>query len=144
MVSSSPRISIIKILMQLSFKFTRVHVSLTTFSSVKTLPTCGFYLQRSGNLQSCFSKRRPMLKALEQPYTEPHEILDRGDKTVTLQKPTKVSTDSVKPAFIVKEVPASVPAAPSVPTNTPFPISTSPLVQELRPVPREDFVSGMF
>ena len=68
----------------------------------KELSTCSHAFLREG----------PILKALQQPYTGPYEIIERDEKTITLKirnRPTKVSIDRVKPAFIFQDEEVSLP-----------------------------------
>ena len=64
----------------------------------KELKNCKFVFLHEGGI----------LRALQPPYSGPHEVLERSDKTMILKikgKPTKVSIDRVKPAFIFNEHP---------------------------------------
>lgn len=48
--------------------------------------------------------------SLSQPYTGPHEVLSRGDKTITIDingRKSCVSLDRVKPAFVSSDLPVS-------------------------------------
>ncbi|GFW32519.1 retrovirus-related Pol polyprotein from transposon 17.6 [Trichonephila clavipes] len=49
---------------------------------------------------------------LSQPYTGPHEVLSRNDKHITIKingKKSCVSLDRVKPAFVFKDLPDTIP-----------------------------------
>ncbi|GFT08819.1 transposon Tf2-6 polyprotein [Trichonephila clavipes] len=50
--------------------------------------------------------------SLSQPYTGPHEVLSRNDKHITINingKKSCVSLDRVKPAFVFKDLPDTIP-----------------------------------
>ncbi|GFT45979.1 transposon Tf2-6 polyprotein [Trichonephila clavipes] len=50
--------------------------------------------------------------SLSQPYTGPHEVLSRNDKHITINingKKSCVSLDRVKPAFVFKDLPETIP-----------------------------------
>ncbi|GFS75211.1 integrase catalytic domain-containing protein [Trichonephila clavipes] len=50
--------------------------------------------------------------SLSQPYTGPHEVLSRNDKHITIKingKKSCVSLDRVKPAFVFKDLPDTIP-----------------------------------
>ncbi|GFX20604.1 transposable element Tc1 transposase [Trichonephila clavipes] len=50
--------------------------------------------------------------SLSQPYTGPHEVLSRNDKRITINingKKSCVSLDRVKPAFVFKDLPDTIP-----------------------------------
>ncbi|GFX85337.1 retrovirus-related Pol polyprotein from transposon 412 [Trichonephila clavipes] len=50
--------------------------------------------------------------SLSQPYTGPHEVLSRNDKHITINingKKSCVSLDKVKPAFVFKDLPDTIP-----------------------------------
>ncbi|GFS77856.1 retrovirus-related Pol polyprotein from transposon 412 [Trichonephila clavipes] len=50
--------------------------------------------------------------SLSQPYTGPHEVLSRNDKHITINingKKSRVSLDRVKPAFVFKDLPDTIP-----------------------------------
>ncbi|GFT23990.1 retrovirus-related Pol polyprotein from transposon 412 [Trichonephila clavipes] len=57
----------------------------------------------------CVDKVSP---SLSQPYTGPHEVLSRNDKHITINingKKSCVSLDRVKPAFVFKDLPDTIP-----------------------------------
>ncbi|XP_058808533.1 uncharacterized protein LOC131674064 [Phymastichus coffea] len=98
-----------------------------------------FVFKELSKCSYAFLKQGPFLKALQPPYTDPYEIMDRNTKTTTLKicnKPTKVSIDRVKPAFILQDdvtpVPVSVPDVVStepipVPVSIPDAVPTEPI-----------------
>ncbi|GFU64526.1 transposon Ty3-I Gag-Pol polyprotein [Trichonephila clavipes] len=50
--------------------------------------------------------------SLSQPYTGPHEVLSRNNKHITINingKKSCVSLDRVKPAFVFKDLPDTIP-----------------------------------
>ncbi|RWS00642.1 uncharacterized protein B4U80_01637 [Leptotrombidium deliense] len=54
-----------------------------------------------------------LISSLEKPYTGPHKVISRTDKTFTIIKHGKsmtVSIDRVKPAFILDDVDCTLPA----------------------------------
>lgn len=60
--------------------------------------------------------------ALQPPYTGPHEVLERGDKTFKILvrgKPTTVSVDRLKPAYQLVDDSPTTPSSPV--THTPAP-----------------------
>ena len=59
-----------------------------------------------------FLREGPFLRALQVPYAGPYEVLNRSDKTMTLNikgKSTTVTIDRVKPAFILDDRPSPTP-----------------------------------
>ncbi|XP_058801476.1 uncharacterized protein LOC131670116 [Phymastichus coffea] len=84
-----------------------------------------FVFKELSKCSHAFLKQGPFLKALQPPYTGPYEVMDRNAKTITLKicnnKPTKVSIDRVKPAFILQDdvTPVPVPVFVSVPDAVP-------------------------
>lgn len=60
----------------------------------KDLATCDYVFLRDDSLRG----------ALQPPYSGPHRVISRGDKTVSILfngKPVNVSLDRVKPAFVM-------------------------------------------
>ncbi|GFV40340.1 hypothetical protein TNCV_2817741 [Trichonephila clavipes] len=60
----------------------------------------------------CSSVLTKFPPSLSQPYTGPHEILSRNDKHITINingKKSCVSLDRVKPAFVFKDLPDTIP-----------------------------------
>lgn len=76
-----------------------------------------FVFKELSKCSHVFLREGPVLRALQPPYTGPHEVLDRDEKTITLKihgKPNKVSIDRVKPAYILQDnVPTPIPMAKS-------------------------------
>lgn len=107
-----------------------------------------FVFKELSKCSHVFLKEGPILKALQPPYTGPYEVIDRDEKTITLKirnKPTKVSIDRVKPAFILQnevttQVP--VPVTTSVPASTPVPVST-PIAESVpaKPTPTSEYTT---
>jgi len=77
-------------------------------------------------------------RSLQPPYSGPHLVISRNDKTFNItvrDKTTTVSADRVKPAFFVKDVSPNVPSSSlqnTPPTYIqPFPTSLPPKSQDL-------------
>ncbi|GFV94013.1 hypothetical protein TNCV_3573661 [Trichonephila clavipes] len=70
-------------------------------------PTCS-----SSWLASSCETRHQCFKCRISPYTGPHEVLSRNDKHITINingKKSCVSLDRVKPAFVFKDLPDTLP-----------------------------------
>jgi transposase InsO family protein len=71
-------------------------------------------------------------KPLQQPYTGPHRVMQRNQKTLTIQaggREVTVSLDRVKPAFLPRDMETATPTLPATPalpaTSTPAPARTT-------------------
>ncbi|CAB3253658.1 unnamed protein product [Arctia plantaginis] len=86
--------------------------------------TAGRKLSTSSHV---FLRRGQACRSLEPPYSGPHKVIARADKTFDIEvqgKVITVSIDRIKPAFTVREE-ASSPIAPIAP---PAPIAPAPVV----------------
>jgi hypothetical protein len=85
------------------------------------------------DLQKCthvFLRQDAMRRTLEPPYIGPFKVLSRRDKTIRLLvrgRPTTVSTDRVKPAYMLSGTNQESPADNATPTVAP-PTTPSPPV----------------
>lgn len=115
-------------------------VSLRPSPASRHCQTAVFIFKELAKCSHAFLREGPILKALQPPYTGPHEVLNRDHKTITLKirnEPNEVSIDRVKPAFVIQEISTPVPASLPVPVSSYIPTSQTTSSSTLPPVQRQ-------
>ena len=90
------------------------------------------YPQRSTRLTHVFLRQDAVRRALDPPFSDTHKIIARSDKTLTLSvrgRQVTVSTDRVKPAYILEETQQDTSSPPAQPCSA----STKPVTTPIQP-----------
>ncbi|XP_045779239.1 uncharacterized protein LOC123876882 [Maniola jurtina] len=88
-----------------------------------------FYIPKDlSSADYVFLRRGTMKRSLEQPYTGPYKVLERGEKNFKLEvkgKPMAVTIDRLKPAYIFQPQQADLPSQTSHPSPPSHPSQSS-------------------